>query len=328
MIGTWGHGSCVLEDLNKIPEEVEIVGLSKVFPEDDFKPLQDRFVIAKNAPVFENSRVLLKRTQPQVTIVSTRLDQIASEAAVVARSGSHLICEKPLALGHEDLEALRGTVTKNNLQCVAILGNCAHPAMRAARQAIREELIGKVVLCNTRKSYKFGDDRPTWFGQRELYGGTIPWIGIHALDFIFTATGLRFKTVAAMQGNFAHPKYPSCEDNCVLVLELSNGGHATVSVDYLRPEAAPTHGDDWLRVVGTRGVIECYLTGNICTLTTAVQPPMELPLPAKENYFGDVLRAIRDNPADLAETTEASFYLTRVARLARDSADSRKVIAI
>ncbi|MBI2440706.1 MAG: Gfo/Idh/MocA family oxidoreductase [Lentisphaerae bacterium] len=328
MIGAWGHGGGVLAALEQFPDEFEIVGWAKVFPEDNPQGLKATLKIGANAPVFENPAGLLKETRPQVVVVSTRLDQIAPLAIAAAQSGCHLICEKPLALSHADLSALYTAVKKANVQCVAILGNCAHPALRAARKAVRDGLIGDIVLCNARKTYKFGTDRPLWFGRRDCYGGTIPWVGMHALDFIMSVTGLRFTAVAAMQGNMSHPQYPDCEDHCALILRLSNGGHATLSLDFLRPPGAPSHGDDRLRVAGSRGVIEAGLTLNTCVLISEDKPPLKLSLPEPENFFADLVRKLRDDPESLAETTMSSFHLTRVCLCARDAADRQQVIPI
>ncbi|MDO9542989.1 MAG: Gfo/Idh/MocA family oxidoreductase, partial [Kiritimatiellia bacterium] len=327
-IGTWGHGGSILAALDQIPDEIEVVGLAKVLPEDNPESLRQKFKTCVNAPIFENYDRLLKEARPQVVVVSTRLDQIAPAAIAAAKAGCHLFCEKPLALRHEDLNTLHAAVKAAHVQCLAILGNCARPALQAARKAVQDGLIGEIILCNARKSYRFGTDRPIWFGQRDLYGGTIPWVGIHGLDFIESATGLHFTEVAAMQGNLSHPEYPDCEDHCALILGLTNGGHATMSLDFLRPSGAPSHGDDWLRVVGSRGVIEAYLARNTCTLITENQPPVELPLPEPVNFFVNLVRKLRDDPAALAEATLSAFHLTRVCLCARDSADRRQVISI
>ncbi|MFH1477707.1 MAG: Gfo/Idh/MocA family oxidoreductase [Verrucomicrobiota bacterium] len=328
MIGTWGHGAGVLATLNQIPDEIKIVGLAKVLPEDNPQELRTRLEIGDDTPVYENAGQLLADVRPQVVIVSTRLDQIAPAAMAAAKAGCHLICEKPLALRHEDLDALYDAVKVAHVQCLAILGNCAHPVLQTARKAVQDGLIGDIILCNARKSYKFGTGRPGWFGQRDLYGGTIPWLGTHGLDFIMSATGLHFTSVAAMQGNLSHPEYPDCEDHCVLILGLTNGGHATLSLDFLRPNGAPSHGDDWLRIVGRRGVIEAYLARNTCTLITENQPLVERPLPEPIDFFADLVRKLRDNPGALSETTAGAFHLTHACLCARDSADLQQVVSI
>lgn len=327
-IGTWGHGESVLAALNQIPDEVKVVGLAGVLAEDNPQSLREKFRICAQAPVFEHYERLLKEARPRIVIVSTRPDRIAAAARAAARAGCHLICEKPFAIRHEDLDELHDAVKAARVQCLALLDNCARPALQAARQAVQDGLIGDIILCSARKSYKFGTDRPVWFGQRDLYGGTIPWIGIHALDFIQGATGLGFTAVAAMQGNLAHPEYPDCEDHCVFILGLSNGGHASVSLDFLRPQSAPSHGDDWLRLCGSRGVIEAYLERATCTLISDSQPPRELPLPEPVNFFAALARMLRDNPDALAGATEDAFHLARTCLYARDAADRRQAILI
>ena len=114
--------------------------------------------------------------------------------------------------------------------------------------------LGQVVLANARKSYKWGQSRPEWFGKRRTYGGTIGWVGIHALDAINYITGETFVSVAAMQSNLAHSERAECEDNCVLALELSNGSHATVSVEL------PDNLTTWR--MGARGVTADTLVGQ------------------------------------------------------------------
>jgi len=328
VIGNWGHGANVLAALNQVPDEIEITGLAKVLPDDNPQNLREAFKICANAPVFETPDHLLTKTHPQIVVISTRLDQITPAAMAAAKAGCHLLCEKPLAMRHEDLDAMYNAVKAAHVQCLPILSNCAHPVLQAARKAVQDGLIDDIILCNARKSYKFGTKRPAWFGQRGLYGGTIPWLGIHGLDFIQSATGLSFTAVAAMHGNRSHPDYPDCEDHCVLILSLTNGGHATISLDFLRPHNAPGHGDDWLRIVGSRGIIEAYLARNTCTLTTEDQPPVELPLPEPVNFFADLVRRLGDNPAALAEATARAFHLARVCLCARDSADRRQFVSV
>lgn len=328
MIGAWGHGTGVLAALDKIPDLAEVVGLAKVLPEDDFTEIKKRFGICRDAPCYGDYCALLAERRPRVAVVSARLDRIAPVALEAARTGCHLLCEKPLALDYRALDSLSEAVAAAKVQCLAILDNRAHPVLRAARRTVLDGAVGNVILCNARKSYKFGKNRPDWFGRRDLYGGTIPWLGIHGLDFIETVTGLGFTSVAAMHGNMSHKTYPDCEDHCALIFGLSNGGHATLSLDFLRPDAAPSHGDDWLRVVGSRGVIEAYMARNTCTLTTVDQPPAELPLPEKVNFYADLFEALRDDPDSLAPSTARAFYLTRACLCARDAADNVKVVSI
>ena len=71
---------------------------------------------------------------------------------------------------------------------------------------------------------------------------------------------------------------PACASQAAFVLTMQNGGVAAVTLDYLRPEAAPTHGDERLRIAGSEGVIETALVERRVTLSTADRPPRTLPL--------------------------------------------------
>lgn len=328
-IGAWGHVSLVLKELTGCAG-VEVVGLAKALPQDDAEDRPAslrRFPVAADAPAFDDYRRMLREARPDVVIVSTRLDRIAPIAIDAARAGCHLLCEKPLATTHADLAALRQAVARGGVRCAAMLPGRSHPAMLATRQRIAAGEIGEVLLANARKSYQWGS-RPAWFGERQTYGGTIPWIGIHALDFIHSTTGLTFTRVAAMHANRAHPDRPGCEDIAVLILGLSNGGHATASLDYLRPARATSHGDDWLRVVGTHGVIEAHVAESRCRMVTHDRGPCEVPLPASPGFFRPLLAdLLAGGDASAAEQAKA-FLLTHVALCARDAADQGIVLPV
>ena len=77
-----------------------------------------------------------------------------------------------------------------------------------------------------------------------------------------------FTEVAGREGVTAHPDFPACASQAAFVLTMENGGVAALTLDYLRPEAAATHGDERLRIAGTRGFVEAVLVERRVTLTT------------------------------------------------------------
>jgi len=327
VIGGWGHIDAVLTDFDRLPQSCQVVGLAPVLADERVDEIKARHHCTQQARLFSDHRRMLDETNPDVVVIGTRLDRIAPLAMETARRGIHLICEKPLALEQSALRQLYDIITSQGVQCVAMLNNRTHPVLAAVCRLIDRGTIGRVVLVNARKSYRF-DIRPPWFGQRPIYGGTIPWIGIHALDFIHAVTSARFTSVAAMQSNFAHPSHPDCEDNCTLMLELADGSHASASIDFLRPAAAPTHGDDWLRVMGAKGAIEANFETRTCTLITEDQAPQPVPAAAEVNCFGNWLRQLPCRGAAPMSETRRSFLLTHVALVARDAADQRRLLSI
>ncbi|QQE11086.1 Gfo/Idh/MocA family oxidoreductase [Planctomycetota bacterium] len=326
ILGGWGHFVCVLDE-TKSMNDVSICGLASCTPDDSFEKVRKLYPSIATAPHYDDYKQLLTEQKPDVVTVSTRIDCLTDIAIEAANAGCHIICEKPLAIDHQDLVSLWDAVTSNGVQCLAMLAGRSHPILATASNAVKQGLIGDVKLLNAQKSYKYGN-RPDWFGQRSTYGGTIPWIGIHALDFINSVTDSSFTTVAAMHANAAHPQRPDCEDICGLVCGLPDGGIATASIDILRADAAITHGDDWLRIVGSKGIIEAGMCRESCTITTDDTPQRELDPVEPEQYYAPFLRNLDKSAHPPNQATRRSFQLTHAALCARDAADTRSVINI
>ena len=320
IIGNWGHHVCVLAETD-LCSDISIVGLAPGFEGEDLSSLQTQY--GPSAKQYENHLEMLSEQQPDVVLISTRLDRISDLAIDAAKAGCHSICEKPLALNHGDLTRMWEAVTANRTQCIAMLPNRNAPVLAAARRAVDAGRIGEVKLLNARKSYKFSGPRTGWIARRASYGGTLPWIGIHALDFIDAVVHVPFTSLSASHANVAHPLDPECEDVCTMNLRLASGGLATVSVDYLRPGSAGTHGDDWLRIVGTEGSIEAATERDQCLVLDQDGHGEIVPDAEREPYFPPLMRAFPEaGTAAPTEETSRSFYLTHVALCARDAADT------
>jgi predicted dehydrogenase len=305
LIGGFGHWQQVLEELDQPPAGVAPAGPGESLP--------------AGIPFFADYRQMLASVQPSIAIVSCRLDRIPSIAMEVARHGCDLICEKPLALDPATLALFHDTVRQTGVRLLPMLNMRGDPVFQTARRLYGEGLIGEVVLVNTRKSYKYGQ-RPEWFGERAKYGGTMLWVGIHALDLIHFITGQTFRSVAARHRNFAHPQRPDCEDSLAGILELANGATATISVDLLRPNVAPTHGDDWIRVVGTQGIIEARSNDGVVQLLTETDGARVIPPDPVQSLYRPFVAG-----KDTLATGEVGFLLTQACLCAREAADTGRL---
>ncbi len=101
------------------------------------------------------------------------------------------------------------------------------------------------------------------------FAGIAPWVGIHAFDWLHVILGDVFISVQGCAAATARPDYPACASQAAFLLAMKNGGVAAVTLDYLRPESASTHGDERLRIAGTGGVIETALVDRKVTLIAA-----------------------------------------------------------
>jgi len=323
-IGGFGHSVFVFDDMLGF-KEAQLVGLAPAFEGEDIRFFSNH-ELCRGVKEYPDAVRMLEDLKPDVAVISTRLDLIPEAIISAANAGCHIIAEKPLALDVETLARVHQAVEDNGVRLTAMLSMRSEPEFVAAKRVYDSGAIGEAVLVNGRKSYKYGT-RPEWFGDKNKYGGTIGWVGIHAIDFINFVTGLGFNKVSAMKGNFSHPDRPACEDHCVMLLELSNGGHASVSVDLFRPEAAGTHGDDWIRVVGTKGVLEARGSDHTCTVLLDGKEPVSVELPEKSRIFREFLLAVAGDET-IRVYQDESFMLTRVCLDGQASAEQGRLMEV
>ena len=323
-IGGFGHSVLVFDDLIGM-EKAYLCGVCPAYVGEDISAFTNH-PLCKDIIVYGSYKQMLEDVEPDIAIISTRLDLIADIAIECAQAGCHLICEKPLALYFEKLKELYEVIKKEKIRLAAMLSMRSEPQFIAARQLYLRGAIGEAVIINARKSYKWGT-RPEWFGDMKTYGGTVGWIGIHALDFINFITNLEFRSVYAMGSNFNHPERPACDDNCSMILEMNNGGHATVSVDFFRPACSGSWGDDWVRVVGTKGIIEARGSELFCTLHSDSQEPVKVDLPEKPKIFGDFILSLNGDQETYLGMYE-SFMLTHACHCGQKSLEQKKKVEV
>lgn len=312
-IGGYGHWFCVARELKN---RGGVAGVAPAYAGEDLSAFGTYDVLPADLPIFDSADSLLQQTSPDVVVVSTRPDHIAGAIIQAAEAGCDIISEKPLGLNAEELRRVRDAVRSNDIRLLPMLSMRTEPVFLKARELYRSGVIGEAVLINARKSYRFGD-RPEWFGERSKYGGTFPWVGIHAVDMIHFITGVEFKSVSARHSNFAHPQRQDCEDGCAALYELSNGAFATASVDLLRPEAAPTHGDDWIRIAGTEGVLEASANEGAVKLLNSSGESVVKADAGTVSFYAEFFEARRSSLVG----ADDGFLLTEAALCARDSAD-------
>jgi len=329
IIGSWGHTADVLTQLEATPH-VECVGLANACEDDNFDLWLVKFPKLAAANRYAHPEEMLATHRPAVVIIGTRLDGIAPLASLAAGYGCHLICEKPIASTIFDLKRLWKSLSQQPVACISMLSNIDRPAITAAQAAVKNGQIGSVIQAHVRKTYKWGK-RPEWFGDPKIYPGSIAWVGIHALDVLSLVTGLGPLAVSALSANSAHHSYPACDDHADLLLSLPQQATATISIDYLRPETASTHGDDYIRLVGTHGQLEAFPDRErhgICRLLND-QGERDLPLPPAGHVYRSFIHCIEANEREkLLRDTHRAFRMTYLALLARDAAASRATLQV
>lgn len=259
-IGTRGHYATVLRELPAHPSQ-RVVAVADGGDGDTSAPVSSwaRSQPAGDAPRDFGSDWLrlLDDAKPDAVVICGPFELQAAMACAAIDRGVHVMVEKPAALSFDDLEQLRAAHRRSpGVHLASMVFSRYFAGFYTAAHIVRSGAIGPVRLIESRKSYKLGTRGP-YYRQRRTYGGSILWVGSHAIDWVAWMSGQQFKSVFASHSS-AHngPDLGSMERSALCHFKLTGEVVASVAIDVYRPECAPTHGDDWIRIVGTRGVIE------------------------------------------------------------------------
>ncbi len=317
VIGCRGHWGYVTREIANFPD------LDWCAVSTGCADAPDRMVAAAaekgfSPRIYSDYRELLATESPELVVVDGPFELHTAITLDALAAGAHVLCEKPVALTWKQLDQLRTAcrdlpehrilLPMQELRCV--------PAMRAARRAVAAGAVGTVRLISARKSYRLGQ-RPGFYRDRSTYGGTIPWVGSHALDWIMWFGGAPFEYIDALHDRSDNAGLGDLETSAALICRLTNGVLATAHLDYFRPSAAPTHDDDRVRVAGSRGVIE-VTAGKVQLLDETGEH--EVPPEPGDGIFGSFVRAAAGETAPPVSRNEL-LELNRALLAARDAAD-------
>lgn len=321
-IGLKGHQYIVLDALPPLPE-VRVVAVADDNPEALARVATFPGATTETRTYLDYRELLANHTPDIVVEAGTDRDR-AEVLVACAERGLNLICEKPLAMDLAGLERVAAAVEKTGVQASMLLTMRCEPPYLAVRQVVSDGFIGALAQASAQKSYRLGE-RPAWQKSRATFSGIIPFIGIHALDLIRWTTGREFVEVMAYAGNIAHPQMGEMEDSGAVIARLEGGAPVALGLDYCRPAAAPSHGDDRLRLAGSLGVVEA-MAGRV-TLITQDEGPREVPLPAPVPFFADYLAALAARRPPFIPFADC-VRISEVALRAREAAETGRVVKL
>lgn len=307
-IGAQGHWQYTLGQLDKN----EVAGVCPGFPGEDISPLLNELKSRDITPkVYESYEDMLDISD--IAVVNTRFDLNAGITAEFLRKNVYVFSEKPLATTHRQLEELTAAQANSDAFVSAMFGIRYSGWFIALRKAVQK--LGRVRMINAQKSYKLGV-RPDFYRSRDTFGGLIPWVAIHAIDWVYSVAGEELEVISAVSDNSNNSGNGDLEMTSLCHFKTKSGILASVNADYFRPASAETHDDDRVRVVCTDGVAE-YACGKIELIDK--DGAKKLDIPPDEDVFEMFIKRI--NGENVGVTPEESFYITELALISRDLAD-------
>jgi predicted dehydrogenase len=323
ILGLDGHTGEIVDKVPQLPD-IEIVAVSDA----DSKALA-KFMAKpqlSKAKAYADARQMLDHEKLDLVAVCNNNGERAGAILDCISRKLDVIAEKPFALTLADLNKIKSAATANSTKLGMLLPMRFDPPYLALSQIVKEGLIGEVAQIASQKSYKAGVRAP-WYLKRATYGGTIAWVGIHMIDLMRFTSGREFKEAIGLQTHIGFPNLGEMENVTASIFKLDNGGLATLRMDYLRTESATTHGDDRLRLAGTKGIAEYQASTGVTLMTSSQKPHVIESLPKQESVFLDFLESVYNGkPASL--TLADMYRVTEITIAAQQAADQGRFIKI
>ena len=206
-------------------EKAELVAVVDVI-EEKAKKLAEEY----NVPyVYTSYEEMLKRDDIDVVNVCVPSGLHAEVAIAAARAGKHVFCEKPLDVTLEKMDAMIQAVKENNVKMGVVYQRRTFPAAIAARKAIQEGKLGKLVLGDAYLKYYRDQayyNSAGWRGTWELDGGgALMNQGVHGIDLIQWMVG---EVESVFARSAALVRDIEVEDTAVAVLKYKNGAFGVI----------------------------------------------------------------------------------------------------
>jgi predicted dehydrogenase len=326
LIGAAGHWTTYAPALTQV-RGLELVSVAPAGPEETLGAFDHAPGLTPETRRYEDAGRMLERERLDLVQVSARCDRISQWSRECLKRKLPVMSEKPLAMDLVNLEALYNAAQDAKVPIVPMHTMRAVPVLAAVRKAVSGGAVGEPLLSFSQKSYKWGKDRPEAYRDRKTFPGIAPWVGIHAFDWLQWILGDVFTSVQGREAATARPDYPACPSHAAYVLTMESGGLAAVTLDYLRPATAGSHGDERLRIAGTRGVVETALVDRKAVLIQSDRPAQPLPLEPTVDLFTQFARSLLGRESPPLRLDEA-FRITEIAIKARQAAETGQTVSL
>lgn len=191
-------------------------------------------------------------------ICSAAIPNLRASLGVRAmRHGKDFLCDKPAITTLEQLADVRRAIQETGRIFGIMYGRMESKATLHAGSLVREGAIGRVIQTIQLAPHLIhAENRPPWFWDPELYGGTLCDLGSHQADeFVYFTGSTSVDVTSSRVANFNHADRPKFQDFGDMMFQ-GDRGLGYFRVDWFTPETLGVFGDERTFILGTDGYIE------------------------------------------------------------------------
>lgn len=246
VVGYGGMGSWHCQIISKI-DEVELAGIYDIS--------EERKAIAKEKGyyVYETMEELM--ADKTVTVVTVAIpNQLHRPVCIqLMQAGKNVVCEKPVALNHEELQDMIDASKENHVLFTVHQNRRWDNDYRVMKQIYDEGTLGKVFRIESRVHGSRGIPGD-WRNRPECGGGMVLDWGVHLLDQIMQMIS---KPVVSIYAELSYVTNEKCddgfnvtikfEDNLTVMVEVGTSNFINLPRWYMLGENGSAIINDWER---------------------------------------------------------------------------------
>lgn len=283
-----------------------------------------------DVPVVDDYYQLLGRDDIDAVYLSLPHCFHAPYAIEAARSGKHVIVEKPMATDLRDAEVMIEAARQNQVKLSVALPMRCSAQVRKARELLHGGMIGRIISTRVHVMGFKADEywthgvggkakRSSWRGWYATAGGGILIMNaVHFLDAMLHATQLTVQSVYAVGGTYASPA--SVEDSIAVSMSyMESGAYGILEAS---SHAVGSRGDNCIWIFGTEGQIritdrlEAYTSLSSADIPPGVWHEIDAddhadPSGPRSFLMDDLAHAVEDD-RDPAISGEDGLEVTRI----------------
>ena len=229
----------------------------------DFVPeTAEKLAAEYGAKAYGSLEALLESGVDAVSVCSANVAHASAAIAALTR-GIDVLCEKPMAVTPEDVEAMVRAQEKSGRILMIAQNQRFARAHAEARRLIREGKIGRVLAFHTTFGHPgpegWTGSRNSWFFDKKRAAfGAMADLGVHKTDLMHFLLGEPIVRVSAEIATL-DKKFPdgtpiTVDDNAFCLYETASGVRGTMHVSW----TFYGQEDNSTRIYGTGGILRIY----------------------------------------------------------------------
>lgn len=238
------------------------------------------------------------------------------------RAGKHVFADKPICTSLAELEEIRALAQEKQLKVGCMLDLRKMPAAKTVKSLLDSGRMG--VIRNINFSGQHCVDyanRPGWYFEPGMHGGTINDIAIHGIDLITYLTGQTLSTVScARTWNAFATRHPDFCDCATFMAQTDGGANIMADVSYAAPSQVFSMPTYWnFQFWCARGLITfSYVDPCVTIYEDGEATPEKLPCnPADNTILDDFLAEVQQGTTTFTESVlAASETVLRLQQIA------------